>query len=594
MEANLRLAESLGGRVAHLAGRSTAETLLTYARERAITRILVGRPDTPRWRVHLSGSLVDELVRSPLRVELVGTMGEPTRQSKALPRAASARSWLMDGGAGLALVIGATVAARVGTAVLSDADVVMLYLLAVLIAAFRRGQRAAVLATALSVAAFNFFFVPPFHTFAVAETRNLLTFAVLLGVGLAASTLADRLRRQESDAVAREQRTAALLSLTRATASAVDEAAVARAIVAEAAGRIAAGAALLLSEAARRSTAVAEAGQPGDAAAEREVAHLVEARRAAVERPNLLAVPVIEADEPLAVLVLRSPSPGSGDLADAYARQTALALTRVRHAAAAEAASLRARTEELRSALLSTVSHDLRTPLAAITGAATALLDGEALIAPAARTELLTSVRDEAARLERLVANLLEMTRLSSGPIPLHREWVPLDEVVGGAFARVETTLVDHPITTALEPDLPLLKLDPVLFEHVLVNLLENAARHTPPGTPIRVSGRRVPEGVELTVTDAGPGFPPGDLARLFEPFVRGAPGKVPGSGLGLAICRGIVLAHGATIRAERRAGGGEGGGPPSPLGAQGASVTVVLPTHGTPPTVPIDKEEAP
>ena len=460
VEAHLRLAESLGGEVAHLAGRRTAEALLAYASARGVTRILVGRPDTPRWRDRLFGTVVEDLVRGPLRVEVLGTMGEPGARAQPPRAGASLHAVAADLGVASALVAVGTSVAHAAAAVLSDADVVMFYLLAVLIAAFMSGRRAAVLASALSVAAFNFFFVAPFPTFAVAETRNLLTFAVLFGVGLAASALADRLRRQESDAVAREKRTATLLSLTRATASAADETAVARAIVEEAAGRIALGAALLVVRGEEGLVPTADAGSPGDAPLERELAGAAHAGRAPIDRPGLLIVPVVAEQEPLGILILRTPAPGIADLADAYARQTAFALTRVRHAAAAESASLRARTEELRSALLSTVSHDLRTPLSAITGAATALLDGAALIPPAARTELLISVRDEAARLERLVANLLEMTRLSSGPVPLRRQWVPLDELVGGAFARVEHTLLGHPTTTALDEGLPLVALE--------------------------------------------------------------------------------------------------------------------------------------
>jgi two-component system, OmpR family, sensor histidine kinase KdpD len=292
---------------------------------------------------------------------------------------------------------------------------------------------------------------------------------------------------------------------------------------------------------------------------------------------TLSILPIVLDEAPVGALVLEGPFPATADLGEAWARQTALALARVRHAAAAEEATVRARTEELRSTLLSTVSHDLRTPLAAITGAATALLDADAPVPPEARRELLVSIRDEAARLERLVGNLLEMTRLTSGPLPVRREWVPLDEVVGAAFARVEGMLAGHPVSVDVPAGLPLVDIDPVLFERVFVNLLENAARHTPPGTPIRLVAFREPDGLGFRVEDDGPGFPPGDGARLFEPFVRGAPARAPGSGLGLAICRGIVEAHGGTIRLAR--------------GERGAAVFVHLPTGRAPPVVP--EEEA-
>lgn len=459
---------------------------------------------------------------------------------------------LVDIGGALALVIGATLVGRVGGHVFSDADVVMGYLLAVLVLAYWRGYRASLVASVLSVGAYNFFFVPPFHTFAVADTRNLLTFAVLFGVGAAASTLASRLRQQEATALAREHRTATLLWLTRAVSNAVGEAEVARAIVSEAASNIAAGAALVVDE-----RVIAQAGD--------------------IDTTTLSALhgmPATAGGERVAMLYLSRPTPDAGDLAEAYARQAGLALARARQVAIAEEATLRARTEELRSALLSTVSHDLRTPLAAITGAATALLDAKVAIRAEVREELLVSVRDEAARLERLVANLLEMTRLASGPLVPRREWVPVDELVGAAWSRVDGALGGRPTYTELASDLPLVQVDPVLFEHVLLNLLENAIRHTAPGTPVHVLARRDGSDVVIAVRDEGPGWPDIDLVRLFDPFVRGARPNVAGSGLGLAICRGIVEAHGGTIAAVRPEGGG-------------AAVVVTLPAGGDPPEMP-------
>jgi len=349
------------------------------------------------------------------------------------------RSQVLSAVAAFGLVSTVTAVGAVAAPVLSNADVVMGYLLVILVVAFQGGRTIALATSAASVAAYNFFFVPPFHTFRVDDTRNLLTFAVLFGVGSAASGLAGRLKR-------------------------------------------------------------------------------------------------------------------------------------------ADATELRARTEEVRSALLSTVSHDLRTPLASITGAATALLDEGTTLAEEDRRDLLVSIRDEAARLERLVTNLLEMTRLTTGPVTLQRAWVPLEEAVGGAFHRADAALAGHPTTITLPHDLPLVDVDPVLLEVLLVNLLENAARHTPVGTPVTLSAHATADHVEVEVRDRGPGLPPGDPERLFEAFVRGTPGHTPGSGLGLAICRGVVLAHGGTITASDAPGGG-------------ASFRVRLPRTQEPPPVPLEVE---
>ncbi len=213
--------------------------------------------------------------------------------------------------------------------------------------------------------------------------------------------------------------------------------------------------------------------------------------------------------------------------------------------------------EAMRSALLSTVSHDLRTPLAAITGAATTLRDASAQLTPAQRTELLDAICEEAERLEQLVANLLEMTRVEAGALQIRRDWVPLEEIVGTALARVEPRLVGRAVTTDLPPALPLLSVDPVLLAHVFVNLIENAAKYTPAGTPIDVSARVAHGAVEVAVADRGPGIPEAETERIFEKFTRGPHPGVPGAGLGLAICRGVVTAHGGTLIAENRPGGG-------------------------------------
>jgi two-component system sensor histidine kinase KdpD len=202
------------------------------------------------------------------------------------------------------------------------------------------------------------------------------------------------------------------------------------------------------------------------------------------------------------------------------------------------------------------VSHDLRTPLATITGAATTLRDDGGLDA-ATRRDLVEAVCEEADRLERLVANLLDMTRLQSGAVKPRREWVPAVEVVGSALTRFERTLADRPVTTAIPDDLPLLPVDPVLLEQLLLNLLDNAAKYTPPGSPIDVSASAADGAVAIEVADRGPGIPAGDEERVFERFRRGAHGAVAGAGLGLAIARAIAVAHGGTLAAAPRPGGG-------------------------------------
>jgi two-component system sensor histidine kinase KdpD len=254
--------------------------------------------------------------------------------------------------------------------------------------------------------------------------------------------------------------------------------------------------------------------------------------------------------------------------------QTALALERCRLADEVHAARSLADTERSRNALLSSVSHDLRTPLATITGAATSLRDGTAQLADATRRDLADMIAEEAQRLNRLIGNILDMTRLESGMLQIRRDWHSLEELVGAALVRLEATLGSRPVVLDLPPDLPLVSLDGVLFEQVLTNLIENAHKYSADGLPIEIRADIAGTALRLEVADRGPGLPPGEETHVFEKFHRGSNTRaVTGAGLGLAICQGIVEAHGGTISAANRDGGG-------------ATFTVRLPLEGVPPIV--------
>lgn len=264
---------------------------------------------------------------------------------------------------------------------------------------------------------------------------------------------------------------------------------------------------------------------------------------------------------------------------DTYVRQAGMALERAHLAEDARAQAVRARTEEMRSSLLSTVSHDLRTPLAAITGASTTLLDTSVRVTEMQRKELLETICEEADRLERLVANLLDMTRVESGSLKVKREWMPLEEIIVSVLTRLEPKLEGRAIRMEVPDDLPLISVDPVLFEQVFVNLFENIAKYTPAKSGVEVRGRTNDDGIVVEVMDHGPGLPTGTEQRIFEKFFRGPQARAGGVGLGLAICRGIVEAHGGSLCAENRPEGG-------------ATFRIELPIVGTPPPIPLDTPE--
>jgi two-component system, OmpR family, sensor histidine kinase KdpD len=453
-------------------------------------------------------------------------------------------------------------------------DLVMLYLLAIGIVAALFGRGPSIIASALSVLAYNFFFVPPIYTFRVDDQRNILTFAMMFFVGLSTSALTSRIRRQAAEAGAREKRTAALYALSRDLGAALGGEKVASTAVGHAAQAFGGSAIIFLPDASGVVSPQATSEPPvalgeQDTLAVRwacEHKRLAGLGTANVPEAHVLCIPMHSevAGECLGVLALAlgkeaagGPSADQRLFMDAFARQVALAFERSRLADAAKTAALRARTEEMRSSLLSSVSHDLRTPLAAITGAATTLREDDGALPAHERAELLETVCEEAERLDRLVRNLLDMTHLESGALRVKREWVPLEEIVGGAINRMELALAGRVIRTQLHPDLPLISADPVLLEQVLINLLENARKYTPAGSPIDISARICDRSIEIEVSDRGSGLPAGSESRIFEKFFRAKAGGTPGVGLGLAICRGIVEAHGGTITAENRPGGG-------------------------------------
>jgi two-component system sensor histidine kinase KdpD len=564
LEENLRLAETLGASVVRLVGARPSEAILSYARENSISRIVIGKPTHSRWRDLWRGSLLDEVVRGSGPIDVHVILGD---EAVAPLRRAQREPEVLDWGGmavAAALVAAATSVASAAWRFLALPDVAMLYLLVILVAAVRWGRGPSVLAAALSVAAYDFFFVEPYHTFAVSDLRHTLTFAAMFTIGLVIGTLALRIRRHERAAVQREQRTAALVALTRELDGARAEALVKA--MRDVFGR---GAAVLLDD---REQGLAPAARAGDVpldAPELAVARYTYERDEpagagtdTLPGARVRCLPLRSGPESFGVLVIAAGREDGfrhedRDLLEAFARQGALVLARSRLVEAAQTAAVRARTEELRSSLLASVSHDLRTPLAAITGAASALRDEGSGLETRERRELLATISEEAGRLERLLVNLLDMTRLESGGLEPKREWVPLEEIVGAALTRLEAQLAGRDVRTEIPADLPLAFADPLLLEQLVLNLLENAVKHTPAGTEIEIRAVARESALELEVADRGPGLEPGDETRIFEKFQRGARAGAGGVGLGLAICRGIAMAHGGSLHAENRPGGG-------------------------------------
>ncbi len=586
----MRLAEQLGAETRTLSGQRMSDEILSFARAGNVSKIVVGKPARSLWKRIVMGSIVDALVEGSGEIDVYVISGD--REEAAPIRAPVRQSptdWASYGYSLLIIAVCTGVAwAMWGRFELSN--LIMVYLLGIVVVATWYGRGPALVASVLGVAAFDFFFVPPYLTFAVSDTQYFVTFGVMLIVALVISSLAVRIRFQAASARERERRTAALYAMSRELASTrgVDE--LIRIAVRHLTEVFNVQVVVLLPDVEGRLTPRGEipVGFPMDVT-ESGVSRWVHEHReaaglgtATLPGAKALYLPLLASRGTLGVLGVRPSEPREFEAPErlhqleTFTNQTALAIERAQLAEEAQHAQVRAEAERLRSSLLSSVSHDLRTPLASITGSASSLLESGERLDPGTRQDLLETVHEEAERLNRLVQNLLEMTRLESGALQLRSEWHPVEEVIGAALGRFTKRLQDRPLTTRVPSDLPLVLIDDVLIEQVLINLLDNALKYTPAGSPIEVTASSANDAVVVEVADRGPGLSPGDEARIFDKFYRSGTGGVRGAGLGLAICQGIIQAHGGRIWAENRTSGG-------------VTFRFTLPVKGAPPAIPLD-----
>jgi len=572
LAATMNLAEQLGGETVTLSGQNRADEIIHYARERHVKKIIVGKPHRPRWKEWLQGSLVYEVTRKCGDIDVYVISGEPGQMPPTAVRSAPLRSSGVGYLAAVLIVLLCTLVSWPLSNYLAETNLVMVYLLGVLAVATRYGSRPAILNSVLGVAAFDYFFIAPRFTFAVEDTEYLITFGVMLATALTISTLTARVRFQVESARQRERRTASLYAMSRQLGGAGTRGQIAAAASRHVADAVDAKAVLLFPVAERQMTSMtAEVDEFVPGPHELAVAHWVlehgeSAGHSTDTLPGAkgLYIPCKVSQNAVAVLGVLpnadwgSVGPDRVHLLETFARLIALAVERVDLAAEAARVRVQMETEQLRSSLLSAVSHDLRTPLSVIVGGASTLLDGASSLDSDLRRELLESILKEANHLNRLVANLLDMTRLEAGVLEPHKELQSIEEIVGVAVSRMTRPLENHPLVMQMASELPFVPMDELLMEQVLVNLLDNATKYSPPGSPIEIRASESDGRLVVEVADRGPGLSPEDLTRVFEKFYRAsATVQKPGAGLGLAICRGIVELHGGDIVAENRPNGG-------------------------------------
>lgn len=466
---------------------------------------------------------------------------------------------------------------------IDPANVVMLFLLMVFVVALRLGRGPALLSALVGVALFDFFFVPPRFSFEVAHVQYLITFAVMLTVAVMTTHLVTQQKRHAEDVERRQSRTLALYELARQIAGTTTSGQVAEIVRGYMDGVLGAQCSLWL---ATRDGGLAAPGEDWPLGDER-LAQRVHARGESVERIGMSghgeALVCLPLDAPMArrgVIMVALPTARLTEerhLLTTIASLVAIAIERLHYVEVARETELAMASERLRGSVLAALSHDLRTPLTALVGMADTLAMAEPKL-PAPHAETAAALRTRAKRLATMVGDLLDLARLTIGERPLRREWQPLEEVIGSAIQLLGDALAEHPLEIDLPDDLPLLEFDAVLLERVICNLLDNAAKHTPRGTPIRLDARVADGEARVTIRDRGPGFPA--LPTLAEPFVRGHPeSATPGAGLGLAICKTIVGAHGGALKLENAADGG-------------ARVCFSLPL-GAPPSIEEESVEA-
>jgi two-component system sensor histidine kinase KdpD len=593
----LKLARDLGATTAVLAASDIALASVEYARSHNLSKIAVGRGHRSwPWRIphiikiaHYAPDIDLIEIGSAAKQVAVKIRGANAGASESAGARAKQRIWGY-GGAAAASIATALLATPL-LAYLDLANIAMLFLLVVTLVAVRFGRGPSVLATCVSVACFDFFFVPPRFTFAISDFQYLITFGVMLTVGLITGHLTANLRFQARVALHREARARALYEFARELSGALQTEQVfetTRAVIQRA---FRAKAILLVPDAGGRlhlpastSTDPAAAAHPptlDDGIAQWAFDHAESAGLGTDTLPAspIFYLPLVAPMRTRGVLAIEPAHrrwllvPEQRQQLDTFAALAAIALERVHYIEVAQNALVSMESERLRNSLLAALSHDLRTPLTTLAGLSESLAGSKPVLSDA-QLDLARSLHDEALRMSALVTNLLDMARIQSGEVKFNLEWHALEEVVGSALRASGALLKHHAVSTRLAADLPLVRFDAVLLERVLCNLLENAAKYTPPGSNITVAAELHGAWVNVTVYDNGPGLPQGREEAVFEKFVRGERESAkPGVGLGLAICRAIIEAHGGKITACA-----------SPAG--GAAFEFSLPL-GTPPAMP-------
>ncbi len=586
---NLALARSLGAEVIVSAGEHISDVLMRLAHQRNVTQIIVGKPLSSRWkRIRQGGTLVDKLIQASGDIDIYVVTGDKLPESSGsrllLPRPVSHSSWQRYLWA-LIIVSLITFLDLVAFNLLNYQAVGLTELVAVLLIAVYLGRGPALLAAAVSAISWNFLFITPRFTFIISQLQDLILFVLYFVIAIFTGNLTARLRTQERQARYNADRTMALYTLAHETASAINLDDILKTAVAQIKRVFDAEVMILLATSGKLArnphlVSTFEIDEKDFSVAVWSFENSKPAGRFTDTLPLATTqfLPLLTSNRTVGVMGIRTrqkerPSFDQEVLLETFTNQIALVIERELLDEAAQQSAMLQESERLYTTLLNSISHELRTPIATIAGAASSLLDPNTGANGSARVELTRDIQDAADRLNRLVENLLDMSRLDSGRLRLKLDWCDVNDVIGVAVKRLEKSLADHPLTIHNAPDLSLVQMDFVLMEQVLVNLLDNICNYTPSGTPARIESWMDDHHLQIAVSDSGPGIPAESLERIFTKFYRIPGTATGGTGLGLSICRGLVEAHGGTLTVSNNPGGG-------------ARFVINLPAVNTPPPV--------
>lgn len=602
----LRLAEQLGAETATVSAPDMAAAIIKFSNDRNITKIVMGKPSRRGWRRVLLGSVVDVIISDAHNINLY-LLGSPqpdksTDKNKS-EQTLYAKSLLPELNDTLAaskkntkgyiwafvVTVTTTVLARLMFGKFELANVIMVFLLGVVFIATRFGRGPSILASFLGVATFDLLFVPPYFSFSVSDGQYLVTLLAMLIVAILISNLMANVRSQAKVAGHRERRATVLYAMSKELTASQSEEEIVRTAVYHLYSEFGSQNVILFPDANGRIVYPTGATIPESlTGADLSVAQWVMdhneiAGQGTNTLPGAQAIyfPLCVHQKTFGVLVLlpvnlrRIFLPEQRKLLETFFGQIAQAITRVRLTEQARKTQVEIEAERLRNSLLSSISHDLRTPLATIVGSASTLVEEDHTLSVADKLMLSRSIYDEAQRMSNLVNNILDMARLDAGVVELNREWHPLEEIIGTVLTRLQPALENRTVQVNLPEGLPMIYADAVMIEQVLINLLENALRYTPANSDFEMTVKSTPEAVKISVADYGNGIPTGLEQHLFEKFYRVHREEAQsGVGLGLAICKAIVEVHGGNISVENRKKG------------HGAIFTFVIPQDFPPPLI--------